>query len=274
MNELPNKSNYKYLEYLAKTGAKDIHPKKEAATSFLIQRLAIKERQKILEVGFGTGETLLRIASHYDVVLYGIDSMPEMFRQAEKKLKSAGLDERINLSLIQKGSHFPYNDNNFDIIYAESVLGFQDNPDLFHMIKEIFRVLKPSGRLGINDSFWRKDLNNDTIRKINTGCLKDFGMRQASDEYWTIDDWIKLYEKYGFRLKSSDLIENMNGSPSPSLPEGEKVRKNYFGKWEKVFTNPFLIKDRIGYRQKLRAHKQDGQYIEPWILILEKEDYA
>ena len=272
MNEIQSKSNYKYLKYLAKVGSKDIHPKKEVATSFLMEKLDIKEGQKILEVGFGTGETLLRIASGFNVGLYGIDSMPKMYNLARKRLKLEGLDGKANLNLLQENSDFPYGDNAFDIIYTESVLGFQDKPDLFRLVNEILRVLKPSGRFAVNDAVWKQGLNNAIIHKINVGCLKDFGMRQASEEYWTINDWIKLYKQYGFKLISADLIEHLNGnkSPSPSLTEGESVRKN-FGIWGEKFINPFLIKDKIGYRKKLRTHKEDGQYIEPWIIILQKE---
>jgi len=270
MNEIQSKSNYKYLKYLAKAGSKDIHPKKEAATSFLMERLEINEGQQILEVGFGTGETLLRIASGFNVGLYGIDSMPQMYNLARKRLKLAGWEGKVNLSLIQKKSDFPYDDRTFDIIYAESVLGFQDTPDLFRLVKEIFRVLKPSGRFAVNDAVWKQGLTNEIVHKINAGCLKDFGMRQASEEYWIVHDWINLYQKYGFRLISADLIKHLNGNEFQHRSNGSDKNNDSVSKYLKSFVNPFLIKDIIGYRKKLRAHKQDGQYIEPWIIILQK----
>jgi ubiquinone/menaquinone biosynthesis C-methylase UbiE len=257
--EIKGKSSFSYLKYLSKKNETDIHPKGKNATDLLIKRLNFGGGQNVLEVGFGAGKTLIRLASAFNINLYGVDSMPRMFRNAKKRIRDSGLKEIIKIFLAEN-KKFPFPDNFFNIVFAESVLGFQDNDDLNLLIAEIIRVLKPGGRFAANDAVWKKGLNPELVAKINDECLKDFGMRHASQNYWDFEDWENFYMKNGFEILSSELI-----------PEEVKSKNNGNEKqsgWDLI--NPFIVFQDLSYRNKIRKHRNDKDYVEARLFILRK----
>jgi ubiquinone/menaquinone biosynthesis C-methylase UbiE len=259
-----NKSNYAYLRYLAKKNETDIHPKGRNATDLLISRLEIKDGQNILEVGFGAGKTLIRLASGYSINLYGVDIMPEMFRNAEKRIYRSGLKDKIKIFLAEN-KKFPFPDNFFDIVYSESVLGFQDNDDLNLLTAEIKRVLKSDGRFAANDAVWKKGLNPEMVSKINLECLKDFGMRHASQDYWNFEDWEKFYARNGFDVLSSGLIHDEVQVQVRVQDNGNEKKSG----WDLI--NPFTFLEDVSYRSKIRKHRNDKEYVEARLFLLRKK---
>jgi len=115
-----------------------------------LELLSVKEGDVVLEIGVGTGFSLKEIAKSVGAVgkAYGIDITPEMLRLTEKRLRKAGLMDRVEL---QEGDAraIPYEDNMFDAVYMAATLELFDTPDIPKVLGEIKRVLKPSGRLGV-----------------------------------------------------------------------------------------------------------------------------
>ncbi len=101
--------------------------------------------RKVLEVGCGTGLTLLQIARQGRQVL-GLDLSPGMLAQAGRRLKSKGL----SISLLQ-GSYYnlPFPKNSFDTVVATFTLTHA--PNLYPVARGIRRVLNYGGRLIIVD---------------------------------------------------------------------------------------------------------------------------
>jgi len=268
MNNSSIKSSYSYLKYLAKKNQTDIHPKGKNATDLLISRLEIKDGQNILEVGFGAGETLIRIASSFNVNLFGVDVMPEMFKNAQKRIDKLQLSDKIHIKLSENKT-FPFPNNFFDIVYSESVLGFQDNDDLNLLTAEIKRVLKPDGRFAANDAVWKKGLNPEMVSKINIECLKDFGMRHASQDYWDFEDWERFYARNGFDVLSSGLIHD---KVKVQVQVQNQVQDNGNEKksgWDLI--NPFTFLEDVSYRSKIRKHRNDKEYVEARLFLLKKK---
>jgi len=258
MNKPSIKSSFSYLKYLAKKNETDIHPKRKNATDLLIKKLELVDGQNVLEVGFGAGKSLIRLASAFNINLFGVDIMPQMFHNAERRISKSGLKDKIRIFLAEN-KKFPFADNFFDIAFSESVLGFQDNDDLDLMILEISRVLKPGGRFAANDAVWKKGLNPDIVSRINTECLNDFGMRHASPDYLDFEDWEEFYMRNGFDVISSELIPD------------EKIKSNGNEKNSVLsLLNPFLMLQDISYRNKLRRHRNDKEYVEARLFILRK----
>lgn len=115
-----------------------------------LEYLAIQKCETVLEIGFGTGCTLVEIAKSVGETgeSYGIDITPEMVNLAEKRLKRERLTSRVELS-EGDAKNMPYEDNMFNAVYMASVLELFDTPDIPKVLQEIKRVLKPEGRIGI-----------------------------------------------------------------------------------------------------------------------------
>src|SRR4051812_12911450 len=87
--------NLEYLAYLARLGVSNLHPGGAAATARLLAALELHAGQRVLEIGCGTGVTLVQIAATYPVTLDAVDALPEMLRVARLRLRVAGVAGRV-----------------------------------------------------------------------------------------------------------------------------------------------------------------------------------
>lgn len=112
--------------------------------------LDIQKGETVLEIGFGTGYTLVEIAKSVGETgkAYAVDVTPEMVELARQRLEREGLARRVELS-EGDARNMPYEDNMFDAVYMAAVLELFDSPDIPKVLKEIKRVLKSDGRLGV-----------------------------------------------------------------------------------------------------------------------------
>jgi len=112
--------------------------------------LDIQKGETVLEIGFGTGYTLVEIAKSVGETgkAYAVDVTPEMVELARQRLEREGLATRVELS-EGDARNMSYEDNMFDAVYMAAVLELFDTPDIPKVLKEIKRVLKLDGRLGV-----------------------------------------------------------------------------------------------------------------------------
>lgn len=142
-----------------------------------------KKDDKYLEIGFGSGIFINKYMTHVSRIA-GIDYSEDMVKLASD----------INRKLVESGkaefkqgyaSSLPWNDNEFTVIAAIEVFFFLNETD--KTLKEIFRVLKPGGRL-IIEMAYNKDDGVDHKRHIKKMNLKLYSGEEMK----------KLLKKAGF----------------------------------------------------------------------------
>ena len=113
-------------------------------------RLSFQEGESVLEIGFGTGYCLQQIAQSvgWRGKVCGIDISSGMLEVAKRRLEKARLIDRVELC-CGDAAHLPYNDNTFDATFMSFTLELFDIPEIPKVLKEVKRVLKPAGRLGV-----------------------------------------------------------------------------------------------------------------------------
>jgi len=142
-----------------------------------------------LEIGFGSGIFIKKYMSHVSKIA-GIDHSEDMIKLASdinKKLVESGTAE------FKQGyaSSLPWPDNEFTIVAMIETFFFLNETE--KTLKEIFRVLKPEGRL-IIEMGYNKDDGADHKKHI-----KKFNLKLYSGE-----EMKKLLKKAGF----NDIVIN------------------------------------------------------------------
>jgi ubiquinone/menaquinone biosynthesis C-methylase UbiE len=104
--------------------------------------------ERMLEIGFGTGEALISMAEQVDSKgeIVGIDLSPKMKEKAESKIERAGLTKRVRL-VRGDAADLPFPDDHFDGIFTSFTIDLLDNPKIPIVLGEMRRVLREKGRL-------------------------------------------------------------------------------------------------------------------------------
>ena len=115
-----------------------------------LKEFKIRKGEVILEIGFGTGNALIKIAEYIgkNGVVYGIDISPKMLELAKNKIRKRLFTGRVKLT-CGDAIKLPYSNNKFDAVFLSFTLELFDTCEIPKVLKEIKRVLKLNGRLGV-----------------------------------------------------------------------------------------------------------------------------
>lgn len=139
--------------YLSKEYFDELEKQKRKEEPWKIQefgKMNIKNK-KVLEIGYGMGCDHLELARR-GAILSGIDITKENLKIAKKHLELNGYSSNL---IIGDAEKMPYENNSFDFVYSFGVL--HHTPNMEKSIHEIYRVLKPGGRVWIavyNKNSW------------------------------------------------------------------------------------------------------------------------
>lgn len=157
----------------------------------VIDLLDVSSKSKVLDIGYGNGYLLHRLAKLYSCTFYGIEISSDMLHRAVKRNKSFIETGRVHLS---KGSveEIPFKAAYFQRVYTVNTVYFWS--DLDRGMSEINRVLC-SGGLFLNVIYSKEWLNN--LKYTSYGFSK-----------YTLDELEASARRCGFTTK---IIEIKSG---------------------------------------------------------------
>lgn len=135
----------------------------------------VKPGDSVLEVGCGTGTLTLAAKKQAGPTgkAFGIDLIPGMVEASQRK--AAAANEEIT---FQEGSidAIPFADNLFDVVMCSFMIFHMSEETRTRGIQEIFRVLKPNGRLFVLDLALPEQPFQKAIAKTVLGFMFDHKM--------------------------------------------------------------------------------------------------
>ena len=148
----------------------------------------INPGDNVLDVGCGTGEvTLLAKTRANQGIVHGIDPSPEMLAVARKKAARKGLDINFRVGVIEA---LPFPDSSLDVVTSSLMMHHLPENLKGRGLAEIYRVLKPGGRLLIAD-FLRA--TGSFLNHLFIAFTRHHGLRSG------VEDLQPLLENSGFR---------------------------------------------------------------------------
>ncbi len=171
---------------------------------------SLREGETVLDLGSGAGFDCFLAADKVGKsgMVIGVDMTPEMIDRARENARKGNYaNVEFRLGEIE---NLPAADNLVDIVISNCVINLA--PDKKRVFMEVFRVLKPGGRLMISDMVLLKELPDFIKNSIEAyiGCLSGAMMR---------DKYIDAIKAAGFQEVSiidetSFPIECMANDPT------------------------------------------------------------
>jgi len=186
----------------------------------------LKPGEVVVDLGSGGGLDVFLSAQKVGAngKAIGIDMTPEMIARAQENASRAGYTNvEFHLATID---NLPLANNSVDCVISNCVINLAPEKDaVFH---EIFRVLKPGGRIAVSDIALKTDLPREIANSVAAyvGCIagaikiEDYcaKLHDAGFEAVTVID-------SGKDLNAYAKVENQAGCCSPAMLEDESPFK-------------------------------------------------
>lgn len=189
------------LGLLARKGESYLHPHGQGATRTLLDVLASHNAERIMELGCGTGATLVEARLRFPQAnIVGIDQRLDMLTQARRRLAASGVAPVALVNCDISRSSFP---RLFSAIYCESVFAVLSTLEWQRAAHAVFRMLEPGGIFVLNEAVWAPEVSADQARSLNQEMFKRYGLVQAVHDPLHTTDWIAAFRSVGFSMEEN-----------------------------------------------------------------------
>jgi SAM-dependent methyltransferase len=158
-------------------------PSNRQRSAWVVSLLGVHAGSRVLEIGFGPGLAVTKLARAGAGHVYGIDHSDVMLRQASRRNAAAIRAGRVTLIRASVDQLPPALDGPFDAILAVNSLGFWPAPA--QRLTELRRRLAPGGRIAIASQprcpGATADTSRSAVREIED-LLGDAGFTQMRTE--------------------------------------------------------------------------------------------
>jgi ubiquinone/menaquinone biosynthesis C-methylase UbiE len=227
-----------------------------AGLDWILEQLAPRPGEQALDVASGAGHLGRALAPRLGHVS-ALDLTPEMLEQGDRLAHEAGLN---NISFLRgDAAALPWLDAQFDLVVCRITLHQVDDPAA--VVREMVRVTRPGGRVGITDILLldpahepentrierlRDPSHNRTlaIEEIH-GLLSTAGAKPVSaatmDNPLDLEDWMERSQtpspvREEIRLRFDDEIAG--GAATGLRPALDGGRRTLMHRWGTVIARP------------------------------------
>ena len=185
------------LLVLSLDGEASLHPGGVVSTERLFQKLSLGPNDYVLEIGCGSARDLCRLVEKYNCRAIGIDSSDLIVKFAEDRVRKTGLSSKISIIKGNIANMNFFNDSQFDVVIAQSVLATVLDKDKDKIAREVSRLLKSGGHFGDIELIWIDEPDDELVYNIE----KRIG---SFDRPLKSSEWIGLFKEAG--LKETNIF--------------------------------------------------------------------
>lgn len=172
----------------------------------MVTERLITPGERILDIGCGEGSLLRRLKDKFEE-LYGVGIVPSRLQETEAKVRDLYPSETSKFNFVEGNvdDPLPFPDNFFDVITCIAVMG--QVYDIFSLVKEIHRVLKPGGYViaqAPNIAYLKRRISLLLGHLPVTGSpynWRDVGWDAGHIHYFTMKRFCWLFGSQGFRIE-------------------------------------------------------------------------
>jgi len=173
---------------------------------YTVAEQLIELGERVLDIGCGEGYLLRKLKDKFEV-LYGLDVSPSRLREAEAKIKEIYPSEVSRFKFVEGNADdpLPFPDNFFDVITCIAVI--EHVYDIFSLVKEIHRKLKPGGYAvaEVSNIAYLKHRISLLLGKLPVTSSpynwEEIGWDGGHIHYFTQKTFCQLFKYQGFRIE-------------------------------------------------------------------------
>jgi ubiquinone/menaquinone biosynthesis C-methylase UbiE len=169
----------------------------------------LKKGQKVLDLGCGTGALTLR-AAQKGAKVKGIDINPQMLEIAQKEAVKKNLLQNVTLSEIGVAELGNEKSKSYDVVMSGLCFSELTESELIFTLKEINRILKPSGLLLVADEVRPKNNLKRILNDLLRFPLAVITYLITQTTVHSIDNLTEKIKESGLLIESARLNNNGN----------------------------------------------------------------
>jgi ubiquinone/menaquinone biosynthesis C-methylase UbiE len=142
---------------------------------FFIYLLAPRKGEVLLDIGCGHGNEIKKICQITGVKkIYGLDISEKHLGAARKNLRKFTKNGKAEFIRFDASKKLPFPSNHFNAVFSLDLLECLNENQRINLLVEIYRVLKPGGRILMEHTDWDTQVWNTKHRDLERKLVHAF----------------------------------------------------------------------------------------------------
>jgi Methyltransferase domain len=178
---------------LARAGKRVLRPGGLRLTRWMLEALAIRPQDRVVEFAPGLGVTARIVLQHHPFAYWGVERESAAAKYLRQQL--SGFNAEIVLGQAEKSG---LSDGCASVVYGEAMLSMQSQEQKDRIFAEARRLLAAGGRYGIHEMCFLPDDISDNLRhEIQAAMSKEI---HAGVQPLSRSEWVRLFEQNGLKV--------------------------------------------------------------------------